>query len=86
MSDQPDFVRIANASSPEALLTLADTKVNAFIDKEAAVLSSWFSEELHSTMKGVCKSVQERKQPCTTRGWFNAVVDTPFFDEKSDGK
>jgi len=55
--------------------------VNGFLDHQQNVLSDWFASEIHDVLKGTCKAVKDHNQPCTTRGWFNAVLDTKFFEE-----
>jgi hypothetical protein len=56
--------------------------IGGFFHNQQSVLSEWLSSEIQNVLKGTCKAVKERNQPCTTRGWFNAVVDEPFFNEK----
>jgi len=55
--------------------------VDRFFLNQGHVLSEWFSTEIHGLLKGTCKAVEEHNQPCTTRGWLNAALDTKFFEE-----
>jgi len=59
---------MSNHSPFEGKSMLGAFSPHAFVDKEATLLSSWFGDELHRIMHGVCKSVEEHQQPCTTRG------------------
>ncbi|HEY9760254.1 MAG TPA: hypothetical protein V6C97_34170 [Oculatellaceae cyanobacterium] len=43
---------------------------------------NWMADEIQGILRSSCEAVKQHNQPCTTRGWMNAVLDASFYEDK----
>lgn len=56
--------------------------MNIVVDRAFEKAGNWMADEVQGVLRSSCEAVKQHNQPCTTRGWINAVLDSSFYEDK----